>query len=175
MSLLDEDIYPHGTNTDPCLMRIYVVIQPSCTSHAWYMLACLHEMRIKTCNAFTTDHGATWNQLPRLTSNHFPSCTCKSIHPHAHSGLPGGISAFFDITAVIVYAAWFFGLVLLHLVLPGRTAEGTVLPNGKKLKYKLNGERGKGLRDGIWGSTLRGRSGICKTLPLWILRTLPLL
>ena len=69
----------------------------------------------------------------------------SSMHPHFPatrwvSGLPGGLAALYSTEAVLAYLAWFFGLVALHLVLPGRTAEGTVLPDGSRLKYKLNGE-----------------------------------
>jgi hypothetical protein len=40
------------------------------------------------------------------------------------------------LTAVL---AWCAALVLLHLVLPGRRKQGSVLPDGTRLTYKLNG------------------------------------
>ena len=37
------------------------------------------------------------------------------------------------------YCAWFFGLVALQFVLPGKRAQGVVLPDKSRLTYKLNG------------------------------------
>ena len=48
--------------------------------------------------------------------------------------------AFFSTQALAAYLAWFGLLVVLHLLLPGQRAEGTVLPDGRRLPYKLNGE-----------------------------------
>ncbi len=42
--------------------------------------------------------------------------------------------------ALAVYAAWFSGMLAMHLLLPGKLAPGTVLPDGSRLQYKLNGE-----------------------------------
>ena len=41
--------------------------------------------------------------------------------------------------SILVYVAWFFFQVLLHFILPGRVEKGTVLPNGTRLDYYLNG------------------------------------
>ncbi|GLC33514.1 hypothetical protein PLESTB_000083300 [Pleodorina starrii] len=43
--------------------------------------------------------------------------------------------------AIVAYLAWFLGLALLHVLLPGQRAEGVVLPDGKRLTYKLNAFR----------------------------------
>lgn len=48
------------------------------------------------------------------------------------------LSSLFSMDALLVYLGWFFGLAALHLVLPGRIAQGTVLPDGSRLNYKLN-------------------------------------
>ncbi|KXZ54584.1 hypothetical protein GPECTOR_4g649 [Gonium pectorale] len=50
--------------------------------------------------------------------------------------------------ATLAYLAWFFGLALLHLLLPGQRVEGVLLPNGKRLTYKLNAFRLFGLTYG---------------------------
>jgi hypothetical protein len=57
------------------------------------------------------------------------------------ASLPANLSwsTFYSHKAMLVFVAWFFGLSLMHVVLPGRRAEGVVLPNGKRLTYKLNG------------------------------------
>lgn len=48
-------------------------------------------------------------------------------------------ASFFSWEAMAVFAAWFGGLALLHLILPGRKVEGAPLPNGGRLTYKING------------------------------------
>ncbi len=55
-------------------------------------------------------------------------------------GLPAGTPVF-SWEATGVFLAWFFGLVALHLALPGQKAQGVVLPDGSRLTYKLNGEQ----------------------------------
>lgn len=35
--------------------------------------------------------------------------------------------------------AYWFALVAMQYILPGKIVEGVVLTNGKRLKYKLNG------------------------------------
>jgi hypothetical protein len=47
-------------------------------------------------------------------------------------------STIFSMHAMLVYLTWFFGLASLHLALPGKTAQGVVLPDGSRLNYKLN-------------------------------------
>ncbi|KAK9455435.1 ergosterol biosynthesis ERG4/ERG24 [Dipodascopsis uninucleata] len=44
-----------------------------------------------------------------------------------------------DIVALGGYITWFFGLVVLFYIVPGRMVEGTVLRDGTSLKYKING------------------------------------
>ena len=41
--------------------------------------------------------------------------------------------------AIVILIGWFLTLVVLQEVLPGEIVEGTLLRNGKKLKYKING------------------------------------
>ena len=45
----------------------------------------------------------------------------------------------FSIEACFVFSAWMGYCVLLHLLLPGTMKKGTVLPDGTRLTYKLNG------------------------------------
>lgn len=47
----------------------------------------------------------------------------------------------FSVEAFFVYVAWFTLLVVLHCVLPGDKTEGTLLSDGSRLTYKLNGLR----------------------------------
>lgn len=53
-------------------------------------------------------------------------------------GFPAG-QRLFSWQALGVYCAWFAFQVALHLLLPGKRREGVVLPNGSRLRYKLNG------------------------------------
>jgi len=50
-----------------------------------------------------------------------------------------GIGGIFSPKVFGYYCAWFFGLVALQFILPGRTQEGVELNNKTRLKYKLNG------------------------------------
>lgn len=50
-----------------------------------------------------------------------------------------GWSGIFSAQATGYYVAYFFALIAMQYVLPGKTAEGVVLTNGTRLKYKLNG------------------------------------
>ena len=74
-----------------------------------------------------------------------PSLASRSLtpaRPPSPAGIPGGTAALFSVKALALYIAWFFGLASLHLALPGRTALGSVLPDGSgRLTYKLNGEQ----------------------------------
>lgn len=64
---------------------------------------------------------------------------CLSLTPVLSvPGFPDGSSVFSPM-ALFVYLAWFFGLASFHLLMPGAIAEGTLQPNGQRLKYKLNG------------------------------------
>lgn len=49
-------------------------------------------------------------------------------------------SKVFDVEALAAYLLWFFGLVGLFYIVPGRVMEGTVLRDGTTLWYKMNGE-----------------------------------
>jgi delta14-sterol reductase len=49
-------------------------------------------------------------------------------------------SRFFSLEACYVYLGWYLYLVLCWLVLPGRWVDGTVLRDGKRLSYKINGQ-----------------------------------
>ena len=46
----------------------------------------------------------------------------------------------FDKTCWIVYLTWFFGLVVLDLIVPGTRMKGVVLRDGSQLDYKINGK-----------------------------------
>lgn len=50
-------------------------------------------------------------------------------------------AASFSWEAVKVYLAWFLFQMVLHLVVPGKMADGVQLRDGNRLKYRINGER----------------------------------
>lgn len=50
-----------------------------------------------------------------------------------------GWSGIFSSKVTAYYVAYWFGLVALQYILPGKTVLGTVLKDGTRLKYKLNG------------------------------------
>ena len=43
--------------------------------------------------------------------------------------------------ACLAVAGWMAFQIALHLALPGNFVEGVLLPNGKRLKYKLTGQQ----------------------------------
>jgi hypothetical protein len=43
--------------------------------------------------------------------------------------------------AMAAVVAWFALVLLLHVLLPGDQAQGVLLPTGRRLAYKLNGEQ----------------------------------
>lgn len=45
----------------------------------------------------------------------------------------------FTVDGLLIYTQWFLLVLGLHLLIPGIKAEGVVLPNKKRLTYKLNG------------------------------------
>ncbi|EFP89732.2 uncharacterized protein PGTG_15388 [Puccinia graminis f. sp. tritici CRL 75-36-700-3] len=47
---------------------------------------------------------------------------------------------FFSLEACYVYLGWYMYLVLCWLVLPGKSVDGTVLRDGTRLSYKINGQ-----------------------------------
>ncbi len=69
---------------------------------------------------------------------------CLALWPSIKvPGFPSGMT-FWSWEALYVYVGWFAVVLGLHLVLPGTRAEGVILPNGKRLTYKLNGEHAGG-------------------------------
>lgn len=46
--------------------------------------------------------------------------------------------------AMAAVVGWFALVLLLHVLLPGDTAQGVLLPSGRRLTYKLNGEQQHG-------------------------------
>lgn len=50
-----------------------------------------------------------------------------------------GWSGIFSAQVTAYYLAYFFALVVMQYVLPGKTKLGVVLADGTRLKYKLNG------------------------------------
>ncbi len=64
---------------------------------------------------------------------------CMHLAPRfSIPGFPPG-QRLFTWQALAVYCAWFAFQAALHLLLPGKRREGVVLPNGSRLRYKLNG------------------------------------
>lgn len=43
--------------------------------------------------------------------------------------------------AMAAVVGWFLIVLLLHVLLPGDEAQGVLLPSGRRLTYKLNGEQ----------------------------------
>lgn len=58
---------------------------------------------------------------------------------HFKAELWPGWSGLYSSKVMAYYVAYWFGLVALQYILPGKTVLGTVLKNGTRLKYKLNG------------------------------------
>lgn len=50
-----------------------------------------------------------------------------------------GWSGIFSAQATAYYVTYWFALVAMQYILPGKTVEGVVLTNGTRLKYKFNG------------------------------------
>lgn len=50
-----------------------------------------------------------------------------------------GVEGVYSATVLGYYCVWFFGLVALQFILPGRESHGVLLKDGSRLKYKLNG------------------------------------
>ena len=66
--------------------------------------------------------------------------SCLTLYPQFK--LPGldPSSKLFTTEALLAYIAWFGAVLLLHVLLPGKRAQGVVLPDGARLNYKLNGK-----------------------------------
>ena len=57
-----------------------------------------------------------------------------------HTDVPGFLAAVGPTwAAVVVYVGWFLGQAALQAWAPGRLVEGTELPGGQRLTYKMNG------------------------------------
>ena len=78
-------------------------------------------------------------------------CVCYALVRFCHAGgclrlaplrvppsLPAG--AYASLTGVAAFLSWFALCLGLHLLLPGARVQGTLLRNGQRLTYKLNGE-----------------------------------
>ena len=64
-----------------------------------------------------------------------------SIYPtFSLPGWPEG-QQIYTLSGLLAFVAWMALVLVLHLILPGKKAEGVVLSTGKRLTYKLNGER----------------------------------
>jgi hypothetical protein len=62
---------------------------------------------------------------------------------HLLSSIPGFPSdqPLYSHAAMAAVVGWFCLVLLLHVVLPGDEAQGVLLPSGRRLTYKLNGEQ----------------------------------
>jgi hypothetical protein len=67
------------------------------------------------------------------------------------------LSDSFSLHVFLVYVAWWSFQAFLHVVVPGPTAEGVLLRDGSRLKYRINGES---LRQSVAFGTLT-----CQTPP----------
>lgn len=68
--------------------------------------------------------------------------TCLQLWPELKLPSVNHNIQWYSQEALGAYLAWFFGLAILHVLLPGQRAEGVLLSTGKKLTYKLNGKQG---------------------------------
>lgn len=59
---------------------------------------------------------------------------------------PAPRAALASLYGLLAYLAWFGLCLALHVVLPGKLAQGTVLADGSRLTYKLNGPETRLLR-----------------------------
>ena len=64
---------------------------------------------------------------------------CLHLSQFSIPGFPAG-QRFFTWEAVAVFLGWMTLQIALHLVLPGRKAQGVQLPDSSRLTYKLNGQ-----------------------------------
>jgi hypothetical protein len=62
------------------------------------------------------------------------------------------VSDSFSLHVFLVYVAWWSFQAFLHVVVPGPTAEGVLLRDGSRLKYRINGGS---LRQSVAFDTLR--------------------
>lgn len=81
--------------------------------------------------------------LPTTVILLFQLCT-QEFCPPAFTSVPAFLnylqrSKYFDLEAFSLYVAWVCFHVVLAIIAPGPTVSGSVLPDGKKLSYKING------------------------------------
>jgi hypothetical protein len=62
-----------------------------------------------------------------------PSLALPGLHPS---------QPLYTHEAMAAMVGWFFLVLGLHVLLPADTVEGVLLPNGRRLTYRLNGEFG---------------------------------
>eukprot|EP00878_Enallax_costatus_P039401 GHUV01045074.1.p1 GENE.GHUV01045074.1~~GHUV01045074.1.p1 ORF type:complete len:123 (-),score=7.20 GHUV01045074.1:14-382(-) len=64
---------------------------------------------------------------------------CLQLFPYVYvPGFPASTQLYTH-EAMLAVAGWFTLVLVLHLLLPGQTAQGVELPNRRRLTYKLNG------------------------------------
>jgi hypothetical protein len=63
---------------------------------------------------------------------------CLQLAPLALPGFPSG-QPLYTHEAMLAVCGWFGAILALHLVLPAQAAQGVVLPNRRRLTYRLNG------------------------------------
>lgn len=68
------------------------------------------------------------------------SQTCLKIWPKLELPSLPEAPQWYSVEAFQIVFGWFFGLMALHLILPGKRVQGVVLPDGSRLTYKLNCE-----------------------------------
>ncbi|GFR49051.1 hypothetical protein Agub_g11077 [Astrephomene gubernaculifera] len=67
--------------------------------------------------------------------------SCLQLWPEFRLPSPPSGLRLYTHEAFLAFLGWFFGLVALHLLLPGQNVQGVLLSNGKRLTYKLNAFR----------------------------------
>lgn len=72
-------------------------------------------------------------------------CTPRPLNEFFGEGLSkystlAGWQSLWDTQAAIAYALWYLFCVVCWFVLPGKWVDGVELRDGKRLKYKMNGE-----------------------------------
>jgi delta14-sterol reductase len=65
--------------------------------------------------------------------------SCLQLAPFALPPAPAG--GYVSAAGFAAYFGWMALCVALHLLLPGERRQGTQLPDGTRLTYKLNGAR----------------------------------
>lgn len=65
---------------------------------------------------------------------------CFELSYPALTGFPSD-QPLYSHEAMAAVIGWMSTMLLLHVLLPGEQVEGVLLPSGRKLPYKLNGEQ----------------------------------